>query len=277
MALGLGRRHGVAVVELSGVIGSSLRISPYSRIFESVRRSRRYRALLLDIDSPGGSAAGSEVLYHNVLRVAEVKPVVAYIRGVGASGAYLLSCAASRVFSLPSALVGSIGVIYLRPVLEQLLSRVGVGLSVYKEGRLKDMGGFWRSATLEEDEKFSSLIGELYQNFVTQVAERRGMDEDRVKELATGEVFTGRQGQELGLVDELADFDQALETAAELGHTRPRAMWVRPRRPILGRLTGAQGAQGLASLLGQELAPFLSGGAYYLAPGYLPGASTLDS
>ena len=88
------RRHGVAVVEITGAIGSSVRVPAFSRMFDAVRRNRRFRALLLDIDSPGGSASASEALYHSLKRVAETKPVVAYIRGTGASGAYYLSCAA---------------------------------------------------------------------------------------------------------------------------------------------------------------------------------------
>ena len=114
MPLGFGRGSGVAVLELHGVIGTQMRIPAYSRILENVAKNKRYRALLVDIDSPGGSAAGSEVLYRGLRRVAESKPVYAYVRGMGASGGYYVACAASRVFALPTALVGSIGVIYLR-------------------------------------------------------------------------------------------------------------------------------------------------------------------
>ena len=106
--------------------------SAYARIFENVARNKSYRALLLDIDSPGGSAAASEALHRSIERVAESKPVVAYVQGIGASGGYYLCCAASQVYALPTALVGSIGVIYLRPVLEQLLGRAGVEFTIFK-------------------------------------------------------------------------------------------------------------------------------------------------
>ena len=147
MPFGIGRGAGVAVVELHGVIGSQIRPAAYSRIFETVAKSKAYRALLLDVDSPGGSASASEALHRSIERVAETKPVLAYVRGVGASGGYYLCCAASQVFTLPTALVGSIGVLYLRPVLEQLLGRAGVEFSVFKGGKYKDMTGFWRSPT----------------------------------------------------------------------------------------------------------------------------------
>ena len=96
MPLRIGRGSGVAVVELHGVIGSQIKSLAYSRIFDNVARNKSYRALLLDIDSPGGSASASEALHRSIERVAERKPVYAYIRGTGASGGYYLACAASQ-------------------------------------------------------------------------------------------------------------------------------------------------------------------------------------
>ena len=270
MPLFLKRRAGVAVVEIEGIIGARVRVSVYARLFDSIARSERYRALLLDIDSPGGSASGSELLYRSLLRVAERKPVVAYIRGLGASGGYYLGCAASKIVALPTALVGSIGVIYLRPVLEQLLGKAGVEFSVFKGGRLKDMTGFWRGPTVEEGEKFQGLINEIYDNFVAVVAQGRPLDEGQARELATGEVFTARKGKELGLVDELGDFQDALELAARLGDSRPRHIPVRPKRSIGQRMFGGMGNRGSGlSPLAAQLQRLLAGGIYYLGPSYL--------
>jgi protease-4 len=183
-----------------------------------------------------------------------------------------LCCAASKVVALPTTLVGSVGVIYVRPVLEQLLSRVGVELSVFKGGRLKDMSGFWRSPTDEESEKFQGLITEMYDTFVSVVAQGRSLTDDKVRELATGEVYTARRGHELGLVDELGDFDRALEIAGELGDIRPRPRWIRPRRSfserVFGRMSSRQPGLGL---LAPELRRLLSGGIYYIEPSYLLG------
>ena len=273
MPFGLNRRAGVAVVELHGVIGTRIRTNTYSRLFDGIARNKRYRALLLDIDSPGGSASGSEVLYHSIRKVAERKPVVAYVRGMGASGGYYLCCAASRVMTLPTAMVGSIGVIYLRPVLEQLLGKMGIQFSVFKSGSLKDMTGFWRSPTTEEEGKFQELIDEVYENFVTVVSQGRSMDEARVKELATGEVYTARRALEIGLVDELGGFDEALEAAAQLGGARPRPRLVQPKRSFSDRFmgrtaTGVMGPSGFDLMTG-PVQRLLSGGFYYLEPAFL--------
>jgi protease-4 len=259
----------VAVIEVYGVIGNHVRVPVYSRLFDTVAKSRKYRAVVLDIDSPGGSASGSELLYHSIKKIAESKPVIAYVRGIGASGGYYLACAASKVVALPTALVGSIGVIYLRPVMEQLLGKVGVEFSVFKGGRLKDMGGFWRSPTPEEGERFQVLINEIYENFVSVVAHGRSLSEAEVRELATGEVVTARRGVDLGLVDQMGDFDSALQLAAELGNAKPRARWLRPRRSFGQRLFGRMGGVSSVSILSEQFQQLFTGGIYYLEPSFM--------
>ena len=272
MPLGFGRGSGVAVLELHGVIGTQMRIPAYSRILENVAKNKRYRALLVDIDSPGGSAAGSEVLYRGLRRVAESKPVYAYVRGMGASGGYYVACAASRVFALPTALVGSIGVIYLRPVLEQLLEKMGVEFSIFKGGRLKDMSGFWRSPTPEESQKFQGLIDEIYDNFVSVVARSRSLEDSAVRELATGEVMTAARGIDLGLIDQIGDFEDAATAVALAGGVRrPRLKWLQPRRSLGQRLMGKTEAATGAAGLTEVMQRVLSGGIYFLEPSHLAG------
>ena len=267
------RRASVAIVEIHGVIGNHVKIPEFSRLIDSVAGNQRLKALLLDIDSPGGSATGSEVLYRAIQRVAEEKPVYAYVRGMGASGGYYLACAASKVYALPTALVGSIGVIYLRPVLEQLLSKVGVDFSVYKSGEFKDMTGFWRSPTDRESEKFQELINEVFDNFVAVVAEGRSLDEAKVREIATGEIMTAQKGIGQGLVDEIGDFKDALEAAAEAGGCKPTPRWIRPSRSLSQRIFARSGfgqrsgGQALIEGLGRMMA----GGIYYLEPGHITG------
>ena len=198
----LRRSNAVAVIEIHGGIGTRVRESVYGKLLADVAANRRYRALLLDIQSPGGSASASESLYYSVTKVAAQKPVVAYIRNMGASGGYYIACAANRVTALPSALVGSIGVIYMRPILEQLLGRAGIEVAVTKGGRLKDMGGFWRGPTDEESEKIQELITEIYENFLAVVMAGRSLGDEQARELATGEVTTlfgtGQPGLEDG-------------------------------------------------------------------------------
>lgn len=262
MAL-LSRRGRIAVLELSGTIGGGVRTSTYLPLLRAVERSRRYVGLVLAIDSPGGTVAASEELYRAVGRVAAAKPVVAYLGGTGASGAYYIACAARRIVALPSSVVGSIGVIYVRPMIAELMGKTGVSLGVYKSSEHKDMTGFWRSTTPEEDKKFQGLVDDLYGEFVEVVARARGMDVARVRELATGEVFTGRRAKDLGLVDELGDLDGVVTAlAGEIGIPRQRVTYLRPRRPLVRRLFGGM-AEELVDAAAEAVEARLMGGAWY--------------
>ena len=195
-------RPRIAVLELFGMIGGGPRMGGFLRLVAAVRDSRRARAVVLDVDSPGGLASTSSYLNLAIAKLAARKPVVAFIRGTGASGAYMACAAATRIVALPAALVGSIGVVSIRPLVPQLLERMGVRFQVTKGGRLKDMGAFWREPTPEEQEKEEALVNHYYQDFIDTVSRSRNMERGRVEELATGEVFPATRARELGLVDE---------------------------------------------------------------------------
>ena len=225
-------RDRIAVVELFGAIGGQIKSPAYEQIFASVARDAKIKALVLDIDSPGGGVPASDYLYRSALKVADKKPVIASIRGVGASGAYYISCAAHKIVASPGALVGSIGVISVRPALREVLERMGVGVSVNKSAEHKDMGAFWRDATPEEDAKMQALIDDSFSAFVGIVAAARKMDEADVRRIATGEVYWAPKARELGLVDELGDLDKALDLAAEASGAPRKPVYLRPRRSL---------------------------------------------
>lgn len=263
------RKPGIAVIEMHGVIGTAIKEPEYSRLLENARNNRKIGAVVLDIDSPGGSATASDLLYENVRRVAERKPVVAYIRGLGASGGYYIACGASTIMASRAALVGSIGVIYLRPILQQLFGKLGVEFSVFKAGRLKDMTGFWRMPTDEESDKFQGLIGEMYDLFVSVVTDNRRLTDEQVRELATGEVYTARQAQETGLIDGQGGYDDAIAEAMRLSGARRRIRHYRPKRSFMARfgLPGRAQSSLLPTL--ENYASLMSGGIYFLEPGML--------
>ncbi len=232
MVLSLRRSQHIAIVEMEGAIGPRIKANEYGRLLRSLEQNDRIRAVVLDIDSPGGSASASDFIYLAIKSLAAKKPVVAFIRGTGASGAYLFSCAAARIVAIPTAIIGSIGVISIRPLVYEAFDRLGLKVNVTKSDRLKDMGSMFREPTDEEKQKEQALVDELYGHFVDVVAEGRRLDRDAVRSLATGEIYTGRRAQELGLVDELGDMEHAIDLAAELGNTARRPVWVRPRRGL---------------------------------------------
>ena len=226
----------VAVIRLHGPIGGSGRTLELIELARRLRESRRVPAVVLDIDSPGGSATASDELLIAFERLAARKPLVAAIRGTGASGAYLAAMAARRILANPNAIVGSIGVISAGPRLPRLLDRIGVTVNESKAGRLKGMGAPWREETDEERAKEQRIVDQFYDAFVGRVAKGRHMTEDRVRELATGEIWLGTEALTLGLVDEIGDLERAIEIAAAMAGVPARSAPVRIRRPLFGRL-----------------------------------------
>jgi len=206
----------------------------------------------MDIDSPGGSATLAEQLHRAVARLNRTKPVVAYVSNVALSGGYLVACAARRIVAPPTALVGSIGVIIARPVVRELLERVGIRIFVSRAGEHKDMMQPWRDVTPEEEEKLAALRDEYYQWFIQRVAQARSLPVEQVRTYATGEFFTAARAHEMGLVDDLGDLEMALDMACEMGRTPREILTVRPRRPLLERLLSPAGSA-LAEVLFREL------------------------
>jgi protease-4 len=226
----------VAVLRLHGPIAGGGRTADWIELVRRLRESPRVPAVVLDVDSGGGSAPAADALHLALRSLAARKPLVAAITGVGASGAYLAAVAARRIVAAPNAVVGSIGVISAAPRFPALLERLGIEVSEARAGRLKGMGAPWRPATPEEQAKEQALVDAFYAAFVARVAEGRQLSEERVRELATGEVWLGWQARDLGLVDEVGDLDRAVAIAADLAGIPPRASPVRLRRPLLSRL-----------------------------------------
>jgi protease-4 len=232
----------VAVLRLYGPIGGGARTTDWIELVRRVRESWRVPAVVLDIDSPGGSATASDDMFLALERLAAKKPLVAAIRGTGASGSYLAAMAARTVVAQPNAIVGSIGVISAGPRLPRLLDRLGVTVTENRAGRLKGMGAPWRDETDEERAKEQAIVDAFYAAFVGRVAKGRHMTDERVRELATGEVWLGEQAKELGLVDEIGDLERAIEIAAAAAGVPARSAPVRLRRPFFERLAGRFGA-----------------------------------
>ncbi len=238
----------VAIIRLYGPISGGARIADRVELARRLRTSGRVPAVVLDIDSPGGSATASDDLFLALERLAAAKPLVAAIRGTGASGAYLAALAARTIVAQPHAVVGSIGVISASPRLPRLLDRLGVDVSDHRAGRLKGMGSPWRDETDEESAKEQALVDAFYAAFVTRLATGRKLTEERARELATGEVWLGEQARELGLVDEIGDLERAVELAAEVAGVPARSAPVRLHQPLFDRLVGRASVSLAASL-----------------------------
>jgi len=191
------------------------------RIVEQLDRARedpKAKAVLLRVDSPGGGVNAAREIWAAVRRVQEAgKPVVVFMEDTAASGGYYISAPADRIVAMPDTITGSIGVIAVIPDLSGLYEKLGIRYQVVKSGQFKDMLSSDRPMTPEERAILERLIQEAYDEFVRVVAEGRRLPEERVRELADGRIYTGRQALDLGLVDQLGGYRDAVALAGELG------------------------------------------------------------
>ncbi len=163
------------------------------------------KAVIISIDSPGGTVAGSEALYAGIRRLAEKKPVVAVVEGIGASGAYIVALAADRIFAPRNAIIGSIGVIFQYPNVSELLKHVGVAVEEIKSSPLKAAPNGYEPTSPEAKAAIRGLVEDSYGWFKGLVRERRALDDAKLNAAADGRVFTAHQALPLNLIDEIGD------------------------------------------------------------------------
>jgi protease-4 len=176
----------------------------------------RIKGVVLRIDSPGGAVAPTQELYTELLKLVQSKPVVTSMGTVAASGGYYLSCATDWIVSNPGTITGSVGVIMEFTNLEDLFSKLGVRSRTIKSGRFKDTGNPMRPMNEEEEALLQAMIMDTYNQFREAVLKGRPVQEEVISPYLDGRVLTGRQAQELGLVDQLGNINDAIEKATEL-------------------------------------------------------------
>lgn len=212
-------RKQIARIEITGAIAGLTR----KRVLEAFKtvEEKRFSALLLRIDSPGGTVGDSQEIYSALKRLREKVKVVASFGNISASGGVYVGMGAEHVMANPGTITGSIGVILRGNNLERLLEKIGVSFKVVKSGPYKDILAFDRELTEPEKNILQELIDTSYQQFVQTVAEGRKLAVETVKGFADGRVFTGQQALELGLVDRLGTEEDARRWAAELAGLDP--------------------------------------------------------
>jgi protease-4 len=235
--LTLGREDGadfafsdrVQVVDIEGELVDSRPLLEELKRYED---SNSVRAILLNIDSPGGGVAVSQEIYAEVRRLREQKnkTIIAYMSSVGASGAYYVACAADRIIANPGTIIGSIGVIAEWVNYGDLFEWAKLKSVVLKTGEFKDTGSPVRNLTESERIYFQGLIDDMYVQFVEAVASGRNMELQEVRTLADGRVFTGRDARERRLIDEIGNFQDAVDLTAKIAGISGK-----PRLVRLGR------------------------------------------
>ncbi|MFW5976509.1 MAG: signal peptide peptidase SppA [Bacillota bacterium] len=239
----LSRVDKINVINLQGAIEesvpgvmNSVNINP-EMVSEKLKRAARddtIEGVVLRVNSPGGSVAASQEIAEMVKDFE--KPIVISMGDTAASGGYYISAPADGIVAQPGTMTGSIGVIMSTFDVEEMLDKIGIDREVIKSGEHKDL--FQRSLSSEEREILQDISDEAYNQFVSEIVKGRNLEEKEVKELATGEIYTGSQAQELGLVDRLGGIDEAINYISELKDLENPVEYRYPAPGLLERFQG---------------------------------------
>ncbi len=217
--------EGIAVIRIEGVITSSspglfMEGASAPGIVSLIRKAsvdERVKGLLIAINSPGGSAAGSQEIYRELERFREKdKVVVASLGDSAASGAYYIASMADFIIANPATMTGSIGAVMEFMEISEMLDKLGVKAETFKSGEMKDAGSLFRPMEPEEGEYFQALLDEVHEQFVLDVVKGRNLSREEIEEIADGRVVLGSQALEKNLIDGLGNFSDALEKLGEL-------------------------------------------------------------
>lgn len=262
----------VAVVPVSGLIysgegGRGPRAGTAGWVVEALTaagKDRAVKTVILEVDSPGGTITGSDLIHHEVEKLRrQGTKVVALLRGLATSGGYYVSASADRIVAYPTGITGSIGTIFQSIHVDGLLAKLGVSAVVVTSGEFKDMASPFRAPTEKERAMLQSIVDEAFERFVGVVARGRKMSREKVKEIADGRILTAEQAKAAGLVDSLGYFEKAVEAAEEVaGISGAEVVRYRRAPSLLDILTMDSNSRGPAA----ELARLLSRlGPMYLA------------
>ena len=216
-------KDGIAWLPVKGVITYSDRwdkrgAEQLSKRIREMGDKKNVKAIVLDINSPGGSVGAVQDVYYTIKTVREQtkKPFIALFRDVSASGGYYIASACDKIVAYPGTLTGSIGVIMQLTNIQGLTQKIGVRMETIKSGDFKDMGSMFREMTPQERQVLQDMVTDTYAQFYDAVKAGRGFTDEQLRPLADGRIFSGRQALKAGLVDGLGGRDQAIDLAAEL-------------------------------------------------------------
>jgi len=203
----------IGVIPIDGTISHSMDITTE---LVRMKKDSGIKAIILRINSPGGSVGPTQEIYREVRKTIQTKKVVASMGSVAASGGYYIAAGADKIVANPGTITGSIGVIMHFVRFEELLSKIGIDLEILKSGEFKDIGSPNRELTEREKELLNALIADIQRQFEEGVAEGRNLPLEKVRQIADGRIFSGSRARELGLVDALGNFQDAVEIAKNL-------------------------------------------------------------
>jgi len=247
----LNGQNDIAVIEIEGVIAKS---KPVIDRLLRLKKDDSIKALVLRINSPGGGVGPSQEIYEELMKMRDRKKIIASMESVAASGGYYIACAAHKIVANPGTITGSIGVIIEFANIEDLLGKIGLKSVVIKSGKYKDILSPTRAMSPEEHDLLQGVIDSVHRQFIDAVVKGRKLPREKVIPIADGRIFSGEQAKALGLVDQLGNFQDALDAAAKMcGITgEPRVLYPEKRRPSLWEYFIDESASRLKGMLEDE-------------------------
>ena len=207
----------VGIVKVNGPIISSESIVSQ---LEKFKIRKDISAIVIRIDSPGGLVAPTQEIYEKVRSLRGIKPVITSMGSVAASGGYYIALGGDTLIANPGTIIGSIGVIMNYPIATELLDKVGIKFETVKSGGLKDVGSYSREVTDADRKHLNEMVKDIHGQFVSAVGQNRLIDRAELVKLADGRVFTGLQSKELGLIDLLGTFEDAIALAGTMSQIK---------------------------------------------------------
>ncbi len=232
--------YNVALIKITGIINQDS-IKDWIKQLSKAERSKNFKGVIIEINSPGGGANDSERLYRAVKKLNNKKPVFVLVDSICASGAYYAACGADKIFAYPTSIIGSIGVIFESLNVTELSKRVGVDMLVVKSGKLKDVGNPFRKPTKDDKKMLQSVVDGIYNEFINVVSTSRHIDKDKLKQYANGSVFASYDAKKIGLIDYVGGLDLIKSQLKKTSHIKHiRMVEIKPKKPLLKELMGEQ-------------------------------------
>jgi protease-4 len=236
----------IGVLEIKGVI---LDAEEYLMAINAMAKDRNIKAIVVRIDSPGGSVGASQEIFEELKKTRMKKPVIVSMGSVAASGGLYVSLGGTKIFASPGTVTGSIGVVLEIPNIEKLLKKVGVETETIKSGAYKDTGSIYRPLTSEEKKYLREKVKLIHDQFIKAISEERKIPIEKVKEFADGRIFTGEEALSLGLIDELGNFWDAVNEAKKLAKiTEAKLVFLPKKKGFLSKILEEKGSSILESI-----------------------------
>ena len=207
----------------AGLASQVISRDDFIKVVDELRRNKSIKAVVMRIDSPGGSGYASDVIWQQLRLLNEEKPLVATMGTVAGSGGYYIACPARRIFAQPTTITGSIGVLGIFPMAQSMFNRMDYELSEMKRGARSTLGSPHKQMEKEDRQFFQDLVNDFYTVFIDRVALTRRLPAEEVRKIAEGRIYTGRQALSIGLVDELGGLAEAIESARGMANIPPSA------------------------------------------------------